>query len=91
MQRAHKEEMLSFGTSLQEVLAGVAVCKTEALAVQSRMDAVAQQSEDTCKQMSKSNQHISKNDIKIQTAIEDPCIEHEGVLHSGQGQSHPFD
>ena len=70
-QRQQKEEMLSFGTRLQEVLAGVAACKTEAMAAQSRMDAVAQQTEDTYKQVSKSAHQMSMNEEKLHAAMED--------------------
>ncbi|CAE7475160.1 unnamed protein product, partial [Symbiodinium sp. CCMP2592] len=70
-QRQQKEEMLSFGTRLQEVLAGVAACKTEAMAAQSRMDAVAQQAEDTYKQVSKSAHQMSMNEEKLHAAMEE--------------------
>lgn len=70
-QRQQKEEMLSFGTRLQEVLAGVAACKTEAMAAQSRMDAVAQQTEDTYKQVSKSAHQMSMNEEKLHAAMEE--------------------
>ena len=73
-QRQQKEEMLSFGTRLQEVLAGVAACKTETMAAQSRMDAVAQQTEDTYKQVFKSAHQMSMNEERLHDAMEDPSL-----------------
>lgn len=70
-QRQQKEEMLSFGTRLQEVLAGVAACKTETMAAQSRMDAVAQQTEDTYKQVFKSAHQMSMNEERLHDATEE--------------------
>ena len=68
-QRQHKEQMLIFGTELQEVQASVAACKTGAIASESRMEAVSQQSEDTSRKINRIHQQLANHADKVRTEV----------------------
>ena len=68
-QRQHKEQMLIFGTQLQEVQACVAACKTGAIASEARMEAVSQQSEDTCRKINRIDQQLANHADKVRTEV----------------------
>mmetsp|Transcript_55878 Transcript_55878/g.130519 ORF Transcript_55878/g.130519 Transcript_55878/m.130519 type:complete len:886 (-) Transcript_55878:246-2903(-) len=78
-QRQQKEEMLSFSTRIQETLAQVAACKTDCLAVQTRMENVTQQAEEAQNQSVQTDQKVTALAEMLHTATSDLEVEQEHV------------
>ena len=68
-QRQQKEETMSCNTTIQEDLARVAACKSEGLAVRSKMEAAAQKTEDMCRQVRRSDNQLLHVAEKLEASV----------------------